>query len=203
MYTNYMTTPLRYETTAADIYTSLQRIPRTGWVIRGVENPETVYDHTVALVLLADTVAKEIGLSTDETDDLKHILEIHDWAEAIAGDEFVPNEDWNDYAARKKLKAKRERDALEELLQDKPFKEMVEKLFTRYEHKTDEIARLAKELDKYQALELAFQYEAEQGIPLFIEFYEYYKRDWPFSNPVILQRVADLREKHADNIDKK
>ena len=131
MYTNYMTTPLRYETTAADIYTSLQRIPRTGWVIRGVENPETVYDHTVALVLLADTVAKEIGLSTDE------------------------------------------------------------------------IARLAKELDKYQALQLALQYEAEQGIPLFIEFYEYCKRDWPFSNPVILQRVADLREKHADNIDKK
>lgn len=192
-----MNTPLRYETTAADIYISLKDIPRTGWVIRNVKNPETVYDHTVSLVLLADTVAKEIGLTDTETDDLKHILEIHDWAEALAGDEYIPNEDANSYQERKKLKAEREDSALKTLLKDKPFKEVVENLFARYENKTDEIARLAKELDKYQALELALQYEAEQGIPLFMEFYEYYMRDWPFSNSVILQRIDDLRKKHT------
>ncbi len=192
-----MNTPLRYEATAVGIYNSLKNLPRTGWVIRDVKNPETVYEHTVSLVRLADIVAKEIGLTETETDDLKHILEIHDWAEALVGDEYIPNENADSYQERKKLKAEREDIALKELLKDKPFKETVEHLFARYESKTDEIARLAKELDKYQALELALQYEEEQGIPLFIEFYDFYKRDWPFSNTAILQRIENLRKKHS------
>ena len=194
-----MNTPLRYETLAADIYQTLRSIPRTGWVIRGVSDPETVYDHTVSLVDLAAEIGKEIALSSEEIDDLQHILEIHDWAEALAGDEFIPNEDDDEYQKRKQTKAKRERDALEELLKNRPYQEVVEALFRRYENKTDKLAKLAKELDKYQALALALQYEETQNIPLFVEFYEHYKRDWPFSHPAILHRIDRLRERHAAN----
>jgi len=194
-----MNTLLRYEAEATDVYQALKKIPRTGWVIRGVEDPETVYDHTVSLVKLAGIIGREAGLSETEIDDLKHILEIHDWAEALVGDEFVPNQDSEEHGKRKQLKAKREQLALQELLLNRPYKETVESLFYRYENKTDEIARLAKELDKYQALELALQYEEEQGIPLFVEFDEYYKRDWPFSHPIIIKWIETLRERHATN----
>jgi len=37
-----MNTLLRYGKEAVDIYTKLKKIPRTGWVMRGVEHPETV-----------------------------------------------------------------------------------------------------------------------------------------------------------------
>jgi 5'-deoxynucleotidase YfbR-like HD superfamily hydrolase len=188
---------LRYETEASDIYAKLKNIPRTGWVIRGVEHPETVYDHTVSLVQLANDLAQNFELTPAELDDLTHILEVHDWAEAIVGDEFIPNEDAHNYQTKKKLKAKREHEALQQLLDGKNYKKTVEKLFERYETSTDNIATLAKEIDKYQALELALAYEKEQGIPLFTEFYEYYKRDWPFAHPVILNRVEALRQQHA------
>jgi len=192
-----MSTPLRYETEAAEIYKELKAIPRTGWVMRGVTNPETVYDHTVSLMCLAERLSSELELSTEELNDLKHILEIHDWPEALAGDEFVPNEDKKAYEVQKKDKALREQAALQELLTGTPYQEIITELFLRYESGADPIAKLAKELDKYQALELALQYEVKQNISLFTEFDEYYTRATAFTHPVILSLVKDLRQKHA------
>lgn len=192
-----MSTPvLRYETTASHVYEQLKEIPRTGWVIRGVQSPETVYDHTVALLKLADSLHDSLGLSDTEFDDLQHILEIHDWAEAIVGDEYIPNEDREDYHSRKKAKAKRELDGLLELLDGQEYKATVLDLFNRYESGADNVAKLAKQLDKYQALALALEYEEAQGIPLFAKFYEYCKRDWPFSHPVILTGITQLQARH-------
>lgn len=34
----------------------LDQIPRTGWVKRGVKDPETVWEHTLSLVQLASEV---------------------------------------------------------------------------------------------------------------------------------------------------
>lgn len=195
-----MTDNLRYKTEADDIYAKLKEIKRTGWVMRGVINPETVYEHTVALISLAASLQAELSLSDTELDDLQHILEIHDWAEAIVGDEFVPNDDTTEYRKRKKIKGDKERHALEQLLVHKPYQEAVIKLFIRYEQGTDKVAKLAKELDKYQALELAYQYEQEQGIPLFLEFYNYYKRDWPFTQPVLIARIDNLRKQHGNTM---
>lgn len=198
-----MNTVLRYEATASDIYQALQKLPRTGWVIRSVKDPESVYDHTVSVVKLAAIIGEETGLTPEQVDDLQHILEVHDWAEAIAGDEFIPNEDSVEYDKRKKRKAKREADALAELLHNRPYQETVHALFARYEEPTDDIAQLAKEIDKYQALELALHYEKTQNIPLFEEFYDYYKRDWPFTHPAILSRIDALQAEHADYVEQK
>lgn len=192
-----MKTVLRYEDTAEHIYSKLKDIPRTGWVMRDVSNPETVYDHTVSLIQLAAEVGTEANLTTDQIDDLKHILEVHDWAEALAGDEFIEdNQNKISYEEKKQIKAERELKALAELLQGQAYEVEVLRLFKRYETGADTIAKLAKELDKYQALELALHYEQQQGIALFEEFYTYYKRDWPFSHPVILKRIESLVAEH-------
>lgn len=188
---------LRYEKSAQHIYDKLKEIPRTGWVMRGVQSPETVYDHTVSLLALSISLREQLNLNDSEFDDLLHILEVHDWAEAVAGDEFIPNDDQQDYEARKQAKAERELSALHNLLEGQTYKDIVLQLFDRYETGGDRVAKLAKELDKYQALELALEYEEQQGIPLFTEFCEYYERDWPFSHPVLLERINQLQEKHG------
>jgi len=184
---------LRYETQESEIYNALKKIKRTGWVIREVEEPETVYDHTVSLLQLANRLKPELQLSEEDFDDLLHILEIHDWAEALVGDEFIPNEDAYAYRARKIIKAKHEQDAMQQLLTGKPYAATVYRLFERYESGVDTVAKLAK----YQALELALRYEEEQGVALFKEFDDYYERDGAFSNPIILKHVGQLRDKHS------
>ncbi len=185
---------LRYEESASHIYKKLKSLPRTGWVMHEVPDPETVYDHTVSLVTLVDELSEELGLSEPEKDDLKHILEIHDWAEALVGDEFIPNEDKLSYEERKLEKAKREREGLAQLLENYPYKDVVMKLFDRYEEGSDAVAILAKELDKFQALSLAGEYELKYNIPLFDEFYQYYVRDNSFRNPVLLQKITELQK---------
>lgn len=187
---------LRYEELATDIYDSLKTIPRTGWVMLGVPNPETVFDHTVALIHLASEIGSEANLSTAEVDDLQHILEVHDWAEVVTGDIFIPNEDQISYQEKKQVKAKLEREALLKLLEGQAYKDTVVELFDRHEAGSDPMAQLAKEIDKYQALDLALEYEETHDIPLFQEFYDYYKRDWPFNHPSLLGRIDTLVERH-------
>ena len=190
---------LRYKETARHIYDKLKKIPRTGWVIREVPDPETVYDHTVSLLKMADEISVELELTPEELDDLKHVLEVHDWAEAVAGDEYIPNDDKTSYEEQKLAKAKREKEGLAEVLAGQPYRGTVTKLFERYETGADKIAKLAKELDKFQALTLAGEYEEQHGIPLFEEFYRYYARDNSFANPVILEKVAELHKKFSES----
>jgi len=192
-----MTNILRYESSASEVYDKLKQIERTGWVMRGVKDPETVYEHTASLVKLAESLQADLRLTTTELDDLQHILEVHDWAEALVGDQFVPNEDRASYEEQKLIKAEAERTALERLLHDKPYKQTVADLFARYEVGADPIAILAKQLDKYQALELALEYEQEQGIPLFEEFLSYYDRDQAFTNPALLEKIDHLKLNHT------
>jgi 5'-deoxynucleotidase YfbR-like HD superfamily hydrolase len=58
---------LRLETVAPDVYQSLDDLKRTGWVNRGVENPESVKEHTEALLVLAEELSKFLTPEERET----------------------------------------------------------------------------------------------------------------------------------------
>lgn len=60
----------------------LQKQPRTGWVYRGVEKPESIADHMYRMAILALTVA---GTEYDQSKLVKMAI-VHDLAEAIVGD---------------------------------------------------------------------------------------------------------------------
>lgn len=96
---------LRYAHLAPEVWDELGKIERTGWVMRGVKNPETVQEHTLGVRKLALSMFKELPEFTDaDRQDLLNILEIHDWAEAIHGDEAIVTEDMEE---RKTKKAKK------------------------------------------------------------------------------------------------
>jgi putative hydrolases of HD superfamily len=63
----------------------LKRIPRRGWVLRGVKNPETIGAHTFMLTLMGWIFAKEENFSLDEEKLLKMSLS-HELCEVYAGD---------------------------------------------------------------------------------------------------------------------
>ncbi len=65
----------------------LKEVPRTGWVWRGVKNPESIAGHTFGLAMMAWLLAEKKGLN------VKRAVKIaisHDFCEVYAGD-ITPN----------------------------------------------------------------------------------------------------------------
>jgi putative hydrolase of HD superfamily len=182
---------LKLEKVAPAVYQLLQDLKRTGWVDRGVENPESVKEHTEALVKLAEELVP--FLTEEEVDGLMDMLEVHDWPEAIHGDEVILELNPDDRKALKEAKFENERKALAKICEDIPNGEVIMDLWLRFENSNDPAAEFGRQLDKYQAVEKALEYEQAQGIALFDEFLTYSINF--IHHPVLLQRIEQLKLK--------
>ncbi len=185
---------LKYAHLAPEIWTELSKMPRTGWVDRHVENPESVQQHTLALKRLVLELSEKLEEFSDEDkQDLLDMLEIHDWSEAIDGDEVIYTFDEEKKKTKKELKFLREKKTMEHICE--PLGEEGQKimaLWMRFETSDDQAASLARQLDKYQAMEQAAEYERAQGIPLFKEFFEYSKKD--VIHPLLWERLDEIKK---------
>lgn len=190
---------LKFAKLAPDVWKSLGELKRTGWVKRGVANPESVGEHTIALRNIAFLIE---GLSEKEKDGLLDMLEVHDWPEAIHGDEVILSSDENELKARKAVKFEKEQMALASICKGlgENGKEIMN-LWLRFETSPDEAASFAKQLDKYQAIEKALEYEKDQGIPLFKEFLDYSRKI--ITHPLLLERIEVLEREFENYIKQK
>lgn len=146
---------LKLEAIAPAVYKSLQELKRTGWVMSGVENPESVKEHTEALLLLAEELSAL--LTEEEKDGLMDMLEVHDWPEAIHGDEVILELQPDDQKSLKDIKFENEKRAMETLTKDLPGGDALMVLWLRHEHSDDPAAVFSRQLDKYQALEKSLE----------------------------------------------
>jgi len=182
-------TLLKLEKIAPEVYKSLHELKRTGWVDRGVENPESVKEHTESLVALAHELSDL--LTEEERDGLIEMLEVHDWPEAIHGDEVILELNPDDRKALKVAKFENEKKALQSICADLPNGEDIMSLWLRFETSDDPASVFGRELDKYQAVEKALEFEEEQGIELFNEFLTYSINF--MHHPVLLERIEALK----------
>jgi putative hydrolases of HD superfamily len=180
---------LKLEASASEVYSKLDALKRTGWVNCGIENPESVKEHTEALIRLAGELSEY--LTTEEQDGLIDMLEVHDWPEAIHGDEVILEVNPGDKKALLEAKFENEKRALEDLCKNIPNGKEILSLWLRFETSDDAAATFARELDKYQAVEKALEYEEMQNIPLFEEFLNYSIRY--INHPILLERIERLR----------
>jgi len=134
---------------------ALKDLKREGWVRRGVQEPESVADHSYSLALLAMLAAAERGL-----DPLRAaaLAVIHDLAEAVLGD-LTPSEK----EARPHYE-EGERRVIEEVVEKLPEQagSLLQKLYDEYASQSSEEARLVKQLDKLEMALQAARYEAEK-----------------------------------------
>jgi putative hydrolase of HD superfamily len=186
---------LKFARFAPDVWKALGELKRTGWVNRGVANPESVQEHTVALINIASSLE---GLTEQEKEGLLDMLEVHDWPEAIHGDEVILSVDENKLKSLKEIKFENEQIALVSICEGlgKRGKEIMD-LWIRFETSTDDAALFAKQLDKYQAIEKALEYEKSQGIPLFKEFLDYSRQS--ITHPIILEKIKKLEQEFLIN----
>jgi putative hydrolases of HD superfamily len=179
---------LKFASLAPDVWEALGNLKRTGWVNRGVANPESVQEHTIALLHLAASLE---GLSEEERDDLLEMLEVHDWPEVIHGDEVVLSVDEEELKSILATKFEKEQIAMNAICEKLGEKgKEIMGLWLRFESSSDPVAVLARQLDKYQAIEKAVEYEKEQGIPLFKEFSDSSRKK--ITHPVLVQRLEKL-----------
>ncbi|KAL6081209.1 hypothetical protein STEG23_035387 [Scotinomys teguina] len=135
----------------------LKRVPRTGWVYRNVEKPESVSDHMYRMAVMA-MVTRDDHLNKDRC---IRLALVHDMAECIVGDiapaDNIPKEE----------KRRREEEAMKQITQLLPEdlrKELYE-LWEEYETQSSAEARFVKQLDQCEMILQASEYEDMENKP--------------------------------------
>ncbi|AUV80952.1 phosphohydrolase [Salinigranum rubrum] len=125
---------------------------RTGWQLRGVDDPESVAAHTWGVSLLCLAFADEAGVDPDRA---LRLAVVHDLAEARTGD--VPTRvDPSKQPLSAEEKERRERAAMAELA--RPFPP-IEEAWEAYERRDTHVARFVKDMDLVDMCLQALAYE--------------------------------------------
>ena len=153
----------------------LKHIPRTGWVDRGVEDPESVAAHSWRLALLAWLLADRLHLDAGRA---MRLALVHDLPEALTGDQLPFADGHLDAEARRRFaitptdpdqwrtaerrarKTAREREALGTILEHAPEADAraIRSAWEEYEEGASPEARLVGQLDKLEAYLQGWEY---------------------------------------------
>ncbi|MDP3998177.1 MAG: HD domain-containing protein [bacterium] len=163
----------------------LKRIKRTGWVLRGVKNPETIADHTFRMTLMAWVLGDRSGLNFNK---ILKIALIHDLCEVYAGDitpysglpsdkkiaskdvlAKIPRLSKSSKEKRIKEKHEKERASLKKVLINLPESTQNEimSLWLDYENGATKEGRFVKQVDRVENLLQALEYwEKDKNFPI-------------------------------------
>ncbi len=133
---------------------NLKRLPRTGWLLRGVSAPESIADHSFRTALITLFLADELrarGVEIDAERALK-IAVLHDLAEARITDVPLTAQRYLD-------KTKAEKKAAMEMFLKTPEPAEYFKLWREYEEGLSPEGRLVKFADRLEMLIQAYEYE--------------------------------------------
>uniref|UniRef100_A0A6B2F2R3 5'-deoxynucleotidase HDDC2 n=2 Tax=Bothriechis TaxID=44726 RepID=A0A6B2F2R3_BOTNI len=169
----------------------LKRVPRTGWVYRKVNNPESVSDHMYRMAIMA-MVTEDKTLNKDRC---IRLALIHDMAECIVGD-IAPADNIS-----KEEKHRQEKEAMKHLtrfLSEDVGKEIYE-LWEEYECQSTAEAKFVKQLDQCEMIIQALEYEELEKRPGRLQdFYD--TTAGKFSHPEIVQLVSSINRERNANI---
>lgn len=148
----------------------LKTQPRTGWVDRGipVEKTESIADHMYRMSIIAMTVPS----SKVSVDKCVKIALVHDIAEALVGD-ITPFG-----GVTKEEKHRRELETIDYLVElvkpyNSEFAREMKELWLDYEEIRCLEARYVKDIDKFEMIQQAWDYEQEYGLKYDLsEFYD-------------------------------
>ena len=169
---------------------TLKLLPRTGWLQRGIPNPESVAEHTFGVAMLALL----IGDTSDGLDrgKLLAIALLHDMAEVLLSD--LPASAKRFIGAEHKHAA--ERRALEEMLAHMDNRAEYLALWEEYACGWSREARLVKGIDRIEMLAQALSYE-RAGSRALGEFWGDIEDGWSDEFPVLRELAAELLERRG------
>jgi len=162
---------------------ALKRTDREGWKRVGIEDVESVADHTLRCALMALLLGERSGLEVD-TSRLVKMLLIHDLGEIETGD-ITPHE-----SISKEEKRKMEKKAIEKLFGSLEEKEELLELWWEFETGEDREAKIARDIDKLEMILQALDYKEEYTEKDFSGFFP--EREKGFETQEIREISNDL-----------
>ncbi len=144
----------------------LKRVPRTGWVMRGVVDAESVSDHAFGVTFASLVLAQMVDEPLDAVKMLTIAL-IHDLPEAVLGD--IPAPSRHHFPAGTKRLA--EEQSLQTLLRECPWADEWQTWWREFEDRTSLEARLVRDADRLDLLIQAFVYAETTGNRWLEEFW--------------------------------
>ncbi|KAI8909711.1 HD domain-containing protein [Gorgonomyces haynaldii] len=169
---------------------NLKKTKRTGWVNHGIHMPESISDHMHRMAIIAFLI-QDTSLNRDK---LIKMTIVHDLAEAVVGD-ITPHQ-----GVSKEDKFKMEHDAMlqfvEQLGKSKQAQEILD-LWLEYEHAQTPEALICKDIDKFEMILQAYEYEQSDNKQL-DSFFE--STQGKFKHPEIRHLVEALYQKRSHKI---
>lgn len=175
---------------------TLKWMPRTGWQMRGVPNPESVAGHSFGVALtalcLAHALSSESGQGAElDLEKVMSVALLHDLAEARLTDlpasasRLIPGP----------LKSQAEASALQGLLAPLPFGDRLQGLWQAFEDASTAEGRLVRDADKLEMMLQCLRYEQAgcRGLDEFWQAMDGHGWYYPLSG----QLYARLRDLHS------
>lgn len=168
----------------------LKNTQRKGWVERGIQNAESVADHSFGIAILAMILSTKADV--DENKVIKMAL-IHDLAEAIVGD-ITPKDN-----VSSETKFKMESEAFESLCSNINNGNELFDLWKEFESGETKEAQFIKRLDKLEMMFQAHKYNTDQPEINLEDFWENRKGyDFKESSDVFENlKIANLSLKNS------
>ncbi|XP_045597253.1 5'-deoxynucleotidase HDDC2-like [Procambarus clarkii] len=170
----------------------LKHMKRTGWVLRNVSEPETISGHMYRMAIISFLLDENDNVNRDR---VMKISLVHDMAESTVGD-LTPH-----CGVSEEDKHKQEVAAMEHfitLVGEKAGNEMFN-LFMEYEEQKTPEAKLVKDLDKFDMILQAFEYETSQDRKGSLE--EFFKStEGQFTHPKVQQWVEELYKQRSKTL---
>lgn len=188
----------------------LKKMPRRGWVIRDIKNPESIAEHTFRVAIMAWILGDRKKKNFNMEKLIKMAL-IHDLCEVYAGDttpydSILPKskkerqklmKTWPRFSAQEREhlaaeKYKREKAGLEGLIKDLPLhiKHEIKTLWLDYEKGMSAEGRFFKQTDRMesflQAVEYWKAYKKPPQKPYWIQAKELY------DDPILLEFIDQI-----------
>jgi putative hydrolase of HD superfamily len=161
---------------------NLKKTKRTGWLRNGIESAESIADHMHRMALIS-WILDDPSLNRDR---LIKMAIVHDLAEATVGD-ITPDD-----SITKEEKERMERDAMDEfvkMLGNTDHAQELKELWEEYEAGNTPEAIACKDIDKFEMILQAYEYESEYQTKLDSFFASTNGR---FKNPKMIEMVAEL-----------
>jgi putative hydrolase of HD superfamily len=144
----------------------LKRVPRAGWVMRGLVDAESVSDHAFGVAFIALVLTHMMEQSVDVTKVLTIAL-LHDLPEAVLGD--IPSPALSPVLSDAKRRA--EDEVLGAVLKELPRVGQWQRWWREFEERTTVEGRLVRDADRLDLLIQAYVYEQTTGNRWLEEFW--------------------------------
>jgi putative hydrolase of HD superfamily len=142
----------------------IKRVRRTGWVRKGIRDVESVSDHMYRMAVMAMLFTSDLQSEQERQVDRERCIKlalVHDLAECIVGD-ITPHD-----GISKEEKNKRETQAIQQITSSIPksIADEFRALWEEYEAGLTPEAMLVKDLDKFEMILQAYEYEKIEKRP--------------------------------------